>query len=562
MACLGTGYLMISRSLNYFLNLSMYVYGFMIQKRKGIEVPEEFERRLKRWSFTTLLRAAILVLAALVVAVFAIDSGAQSISSQSEGQRPLPTQQATLAISPKVGLSWQGFGASGAWWPGPVSGFSQAAKDQLGRVLFSRSGLYLAQYRYNIGGGGVGVIVPWKAPPTFYVGPGKYNWSADHAGVEFLKMANRYHVPDLVGFVNSAPTRFTTNHLSCGGSLNPFDVSSYATYLAQVIQGIKLHFGVTINYVSPMNEPDNNFGSCKQEGMAVPVSLRSRVVIAVGKALAKYAPWCKELADESSKVSTLLLPHLDAWANNPATLKYLAVVAHHLYDFPNSTVLSKMATKIASLHKPSWMTEICCYNGAHFGYQYDPTMVSGMWLAHTIYSDITYGRDRAFDWWTAVSPNLGCDPKSIPGCWDQVNYLGRNDGLAYYDISGAKNGDQNFYLTKRYFVFGNYSRFIRPGAKIHFVQSDSSNVFAIASKTQNTWTVVVGNESSSSTPMTLEIDFPNTRYSLVPTKTIVTDVASSWQEGNLPEVKGGTAIASIPPNSVTTFIFQSKVEAR
>lgn len=534
----------------------------MRENRKAIDRTGVSNERWKHWSFSLLLRATTLVFAALVLAVFAIDSVSQNISPKSKDQRPVSTHQATLSISPNVGLNWQGFGASGAWWPGPVSGFSQGAKDRLGRILFSRSGLYLAQYRYNIGGGGVGVIVPWKAPSTFYVGPGKYNWSADPAGIEFLKMANSYHVPDLVGFVNSAPTAFTTNHRSCGGSLNPSDVASYATYLAQVIRGIKVHFGVTINYVSPMNEPDNNFGSCKQEGMAVPVSLRSRVVIAVGEALARYAPWCKEIADESSKVSTLLLPHLDKWAKNATTLKYLAVVAHHLYDFPNDTVLSEMSAKVRSLHKPSWMTEICCYNGTRFGYQYDPTMVSGMWLAQTIYSDITFGRDRAFDWWTAVSPNLGCNPKSIPGCWDQVNYLGRNDGLAYYDISGAKNGDQNFYLTKRYFVFGNYSRFIRPGAKVHFVQSDSSNVFAVSSKTQNTWTVVVGNKSASSAPMTLEIDFPNSRYSLVPTKTIVTDVASSWREGNLPEVKGNTAIASIPPNSVTTFIFQSKVEGR
>ncbi len=523
---------------------------------------DERQEKLRRSSFPIFLRAAALALSALVLAVFAIDSKAQSISFNNQNQRPLAAQQATLSVSSSSSLNWQGFGASGAWWPGPISGFSQSAKNQLGKILFSRSGLYLAQYRYNIGGGGVGVIVPWKAPSTFYVGPSKYNWSADSAGIEFLKMASRYHVADLVGFVNSAPPAFTTNHLSCGGSLNPLDVSSYATYLAQVIRGIKEHFGVTVNYVSPMNEPDNNFGSCKQEGMAVPVELRARVVIAVGKALAKYAPWCKEIADESSKVSTLLLPHLHRWADNPQVLKYLDVVAHHLYDFPDKTVLSEMAASVSALHKPSWMTEICCYNGAHFGYQYDPTMVSGMWLARTIYSDITYGRDQAFDWWTAVSPNLGCDPKSSPRCWDQVNYLGRNDGLVYYNIAGAKNGDQNFYLTKRFYVFGNYSRFIRPGAKVFSVQSDSPSVFAIAARSQNTWTVVVGNESASAKPLTLEIDFPERRMTLIPIETVVTDATANWQKGTLPDVKGERVVTSIPPNSVTTFVFQSKVEAK
>lgn len=513
----------------------------------------------ERVGVSYLLRSAVLVFAALVLAIFIIDSGAQGPSATDGDKSPAQIQQATLSVSPTAELKWQGFGASGAWWPGPVSQFSRKAKERLGEILFSASGLHLAQYRYNIGGGGAGVIVPWKAPPTFYVGPGNYNWGADPAGIEFLEMADRYHVRDLVGFVNSAPPAFTTNHLACGGSLNPNEIVQYATYLAQVIQGIKEHFHVQVNYVSPMNEPDNNFGSCKQEGMAVPVSLRARLVVAVGQELAKYAPWCKEIADESSKVSTLLLPHLYEWAKQPQVAKYLAVVAHHLYDFPHRNVLSEMASKISPLGIPSWMTEICCYNGAHFGYQYDPTMVSGMWLAHTIYTDITFGRDRAFDWWTAVSPNLGCSPLAAPGCWNQVNYLGRNDGLAYYDLNGAKNGDQNFYLTKRYYVFGNFSRFILPGATLHAVQSDSPAVFALAARTRSEWTVVVGNSTVAGGPTTLEIDFPHTkvgRGELIPTAALLTDPGASWKNADLPDVKGSIAVASIPPDSVLTYVFR------
>lgn len=506
--------------------------------------------------FSTFLKSLALVLGALALAIFTVDINTQRAAISSSSAPPA-SQAATLSISPLSTLSWQGFGASGAWWPGPLYRFSPSAKRELGRLLFSRAGLYLGQYRYNIGGGGVGVLVPWKAPPTFLQKNGTFDWSADPAGIQFLQMASKYHVHDLVGFVNSAPVKFTSNHKSCAGTLLPSMTYRYAVYLAKVVQGIREHLGVTLNYVSPMNEPDNSFPSCKQEGMAVPVGLRGQLVVDLGKALHQYAPWARVIADESSQVAPLLLPHLPLWANRPEVLHYLSVVSHHLYDFPSDATLSQMASEIAKFQKPSWMTEICCYNGAHFGYQYDPSMVSGLWLARTIYSDITFGRDSAFDWWTAVSPNLGCNPRAVPDCWNQVNYLGRNDGLAYYDINGASNGDQKFYLTKRYFVFGNFSKYIQPGAQVHTVLSDNSNIMALAAYRGKQWVVVVINQGNNYVmPTTLQMEFPTGTGSLTPTEAIQTSSSQDWSHVTVPQISGDTAVTSIPPHSVTTFLFR------
>ena len=86
--------------------------------------------------------------------------------------------------------------------------------------------------------------------------PGVYNWSADAAGVYFLKRAAAHNVPVLTAFVNSAPPDFTSNARSCGGTLLDDKVTEFAQYLADVIA----HFrdeGVVFTHVSPMNEPDN-----------------------------------------------------------------------------------------------------------------------------------------------------------------------------------------------------------------------------------------------------------------------------------------------------------------
>lgn len=95
-------------------------------------------------------------------------------------------------------------------------------------------------------------------------------------------------VPILTGFVNSAPPRFTTNGRACGGDLKPGMEAEYARYLAAVVRTLHDRDHITIRYVSPMNEPDNSFGDCGQEGMRVPVSQRAAVVQALGRELAQH----------------------------------------------------------------------------------------------------------------------------------------------------------------------------------------------------------------------------------------------------------------------------------
>jgi hypothetical protein len=85
-----------------------------------------------------------------------------------------------------------GFGASGAWWPNDVSAFSPANRTRIAALLFNRtSGLGLSIYRYNIGGGGVGVHPGPRAPRSFLAAPGTYNWNADPDGMAFLLQAYR-----------------------------------------------------------------------------------------------------------------------------------------------------------------------------------------------------------------------------------------------------------------------------------------------------------------------------------------------------------------------------------
>lgn len=131
---------------------------------------------------------------------------------------------------------------------------------------------------------------PVRAPETFYVAPGVYDWNKDAQGVYFLNAAVQRGVPSLTAFVNSAPAPMTAGKTSCNSqfvtgedriyvldqTVIVYSIryegsgAAYGTFLADVLS----HFrgqGINISYISPMNEPDSSFGPspCGQEGMQV-----------------------------------------------------------------------------------------------------------------------------------------------------------------------------------------------------------------------------------------------------------------------------------------------------
>ncbi|KAJ7321126.1 hypothetical protein DFH08DRAFT_713223, partial [Mycena albidolilacea] len=73
--------------------------------------------------------------------------------------------------------------------PNDLFNFPGDVRQNISTLLFSQSGLGLSHYRYNAGGGGVGVTKPAHASDSFYVSPGVYNFSADPQRVYFMQQA-------------------------------------------------------------------------------------------------------------------------------------------------------------------------------------------------------------------------------------------------------------------------------------------------------------------------------------------------------------------------------------
>ncbi|MEU4222164.1 lectin [Actinoplanes sp. NPDC026623] len=462
---------------------------------------------------------------------------------------PAAAASARAEVSPAPAQTIEAIGASGAWWVNDLAGFAPAVQQRVADLLFGADGLALSAYRYNIGGGGTGVTTPARAAQTFRTAAGGYDWNRDPGGQTFLRYANQYGVPDLIGFVNSAPAAWTSNAKSCGGTLDSADNQAFATYLADIAQ----HFdgqGVHLDYLSPMNEPTNSFDSCGQEGMLVPPAQRDDVVRTLGATLAGRGLSSRISADESTSASAFN-SEVPQWINQAGTAQYVANLAHHTYDFPSDTARTAARNVGRAAGKKTWASEICCFGATGgWGQGYDPTIGGALGLAGIVYRDLSVTYDTAFHWWTALSSEFGCAPAS-GSCATTANSSGWNDGLVYYDPAYATNGNQTLYLTKRYYALAQFSRFVRPGAVRYNVTGAPAGVQVSAFDRAGQWTLVVTNQNASATALSLHLNAKNNVSFSAARRTSATE---SLAAVGAPAVSAGTVSTSLPARSITTYV--------
>ncbi|ELS57564.1 glycoside hydrolase [Streptomyces viridochromogenes] len=481
---------------------------------------------------------------ALLTAAAALAVTGPLISAPPAGAADTPAAE----VSPHAAQAIDNIGASGAWWVNDLKNFDPKVQARVAKLLFSKDGLDLSAYRYNIGGGGTGVTYAPRAPEDFLSDDGTYDWSRDKAGRTFLYAAAKYGVEDLIGFVNSAPAQWKTNGKSCGGHLKTENEQDFAKYIADVTD----HFarqGVRLDYISPFNEPTNSFDSCGQEGMLVDVPQRDDIVRALGAEQQSRKQKTGIIADESTS-TVKFNDEVPRWINEPGTAQYVDKLAHHTYDDPSDANRAKVYETAKSVGRTSWSTEICCFGkgGTGWAQEYDPTIDGGLNLSRIIYKDFATAHDSAFHWWVALSEMIGTDPLA-------KNDQGWNDGLIYYDPNYATNGNQTLYFTKRYYALGQYSKFVKPGSVMHDVTGLPEGVEASVYDRDGKWVVVVNNHNTTDTALDLHF---NSRSPLWATKAVRTSADENWANVAKPSVKGGTVSASLPARSITTYVLAQK----
>jgi O-glycosyl hydrolase len=473
----------------------------------------------------------------------------------------------------------EGFGASGAWWPNDLVHFRPEVQETVADMLFGQQGIALSVYRYNIGGGGLDVTIPARGPETMLVSPGIYDWTRDPGGRLFLRLAAKRGVPVLIGFANSAPPVWTTSERPFGGYLRPGAEADYARYLVDVITRFHDAEAITLSYVSPMNEPNNTFDHGGQEGMGVPLEQRPLLIRALGRELAARAPYCRIIADESSRAGEQFMREVPQWLGVDDTADYVAALAQHRYDFVHDPTLRLSRELAESSGKPLWFTEICCLDSRTgvWGPQYDPTIKAALQTATMIAQGLTVANDAAFHWWVACSSVIGRDPATDPTAVIRPNDDGWNDGLLYYDPNYAENGNQQIYVTKRYFALGNFSRYVRPGDRRHDVTGAPRDLQILAFATgpssasaaapvqvpragvgaNHGWSIVaISNARAGSDGTSFRVQLPvSGSERLMARIAVETSAERGLEPVELPSVNAtGVVSGRVPAQSITTYV--------
>lgn len=358
-----------------------------------------------------------------------------------------------------------GWGTSNCWWADDID--DPQTREEIADLLFSEEGLNLDTFRYCIYAGydeeNNLVTNEWRLGESFLVydeatGEYVYDWSRDANSWAMLQEALERGVENVVLFANSPHYSMTVNGRSSGNdfnngynsNINGSHYDEFVDYLITVTQ----HFvdeGVPVTYLSPINEPQWNWGSYpSQEGC------HYEQIEAVGL----FAALAEEIVDrnldiklcglESGEISDTTKDYYTALMENPEIAQVMGVYSFHSYwsdsNLENKIQFGQWISENCTL--PVEMSEWCELPNAH-----DSTSAQGACImARVIANDINYIGVNSWSNWVAMN-QLGVNEE------DGLDY---SDGLLIADPENTSD----YYQSIRYFAYKQFSHFVPAGSKV------------------------------------------------------------------------------------------------
>lgn len=308
----------------------------------------------------------------------------------------------------------------------------------------------------------------------------------------------------------TAPAAMKDNgSLVNGGHLLPAQYDAWATILAGAQANWQAQVGVNFYALSVQNEPDY---TASYRSMLYTTTEMANFIKVLGPKLVALTP-----------VPLLMMPELSNWnsssgytaavAADSTAQSYLGIVGNHQY--------SGVAAP-ASTFRPIWETEMSSFEA------FDGSIANGLTVAQWIHDALTTGNVSAWHYW-----------------WLHTNNAD-NEGLI-----GTSAGD--FTLTKRLYVLGNWSKFVRPGyvrvATTGTVPSGLS-LTAFRDPASRGCVVVIVNTNTTETSFYLDLG------GLAPTTMtpwLTANHADLASQAPIP-IRAGLLPVNVEPQSVTSFV--------
>ena len=475
----------------------------------------------------------------------------------------------------------QGFGASMAWTFQRLGlEGTDEVKEKSIEMLYGDSGLRLNIARFNIGGGSLDSnlddVVPycydWFDPDrraeSFFVAENyldaddatlkaafadenNYDFTRDAGALEMLDMALAAGNIDKIVFFANSPHYLMTVSGTCTGAevqqnnLKEEFYEAYCDYLLIIVDNIvKEHLSGLENVpevvISPVNEPQWDWGGdgASQEGCHFdPEPLAAFYDVFLDKLEAfndangtSYE--CDVLESGNYK---FYIDRKDIKEYLEAMSKYdyfdeIEYISAHSYGADDSKKHREKYQNYIDKNYPGLGISITEYCEMESG-RYD-TIESGLLLGNVISRDLTMLDAIDWNWWLAVSP---CD---------------YNDGLVYWDV--LEDGTQKLSVLKRYYVMGQFSRYIengdvRVGATCSDLTGWANLDYSAYKRADGTVVVVIINNSKSDKNVTVGGLGDYTKATVVCT---TAEEQSGWNE--VETVWSGKV--ALPAQSITTYV--------
>ena len=476
--------------------------------------------------------------------------------------------------SPFNNGEFEGWGTSLCWWANRI-GYSEKLTEQAAELFFSDEGLSLDIARYNIGGGDdpshthitrSDSKVPGYATGFDEEGNIVYDWTADENQRNVALAALKAN-PDLYveGFSNSPPYFMTNSGCSSGAenagndNLRSDQYENFAEYIAEVTKHFRDEFGITFESYSPMNEPDTNYwgaNSYKQEGCHYsPGESQSKMITATRAALdAKGLTDVIVAGTDETSVDTAITS-LNALSDE--AMEALGRVDTHTYG---GTKRAELKQRVMETGKTLWMSEVD--NGGVVGTN-PGNMGAGLNLANWILNDMNGMQPAAWIIWDIIDSHRDADfyyidAKTGERVYSEANTTLNHDG-GLWGIGLADHDNEVIELSQKYYVFGQFTRYIEPGDTII---ASSPTTLAAYNKDSGDIKIVAVNTDG----VTKDYTFDMSAFTKVGTDARVIRTSGSINGGEHWADVGTATVADkvfnykLPANSVTTFVIEGDGE--
>ncbi len=251
---------------------------------------------------------------------------------------------------------------------------------------------------------------------------------------------------------------------SAGGKLQEWNYVDFAYYLATVVEHARNSWGIHVTSLAPFNEPsgfhpeNGPFWKYPKDQEGVNLNLTEQAVIlrALRGKLNKMGLSDVKIAVSDENNLPDAIETFDFLVNQQGLRKFIDKVNVHSYANNNDKPGDRQELRTTIKTKKAWVSE---YGNCEDWLESDAKDCYPGKLADTIMDDITLLKPSAWLYWQAVEWG-----ESLPNKYSSWGLV--NGAFGHESDKDSQERGKPGYINNKYYVFAQFTRFLRPGFEI------------------------------------------------------------------------------------------------